>query len=275
MMPYGIDHDLETSFAGVGVESPNGFGLAGGLPGATVRYVRFRSTGVADAVRAGGSLPSSFSELAETSGDSVYDINVSHTVFPLGGVDYHNWQGGGGYGDPLDREPMRVADDVRAQVVSEDAAQMLYGVVINGGELDAEATRSERERRRLHRLEVARPARTVLSDVADIPDPSKASGTIDGKELRYGDLVEWDLASGLARCVRCKRDLGPGSEDFRLGCLVEESATGEAGPVRGQDYDTGQLVLRRFYCPSCGRQLEAEIAMRSGPRAGFRLAMPG
>jgi N-methylhydantoinase B len=275
MIPYGIDHDLETSFAGVGVESPNGYGLAGGLPGATVRYVRFRSTGVADAVRAGDSLPSSFSELVETSGDFVYDINVSHTVFPLGGVDYHNWQGGGGYGDPLDRNAQRVADDVRAQVVSQEAARTLYGVVLNEGQPDAEATTSERHRRRLHRLEVGRPARTVLSDVADIPDPANASDIVEGKELRYGDLVEWDLASGLARCVRCKQDLGPGGEDFRLGCLVEESATGEAGPVRGQDYDTGQLVLRRFYCPGCGRQLEAEIAMRSGPRAGFRLAMPG
>jgi len=275
MIPYGIDHDLETSFAGVGVESPNGYGLAGGLPGATVRYVRFRSTAVPDAVRTGASLPSSFSELAETSGDSVYDINVSHTVFPLGGVDYHNWQGGGGYGDPLDREPQRVADDVRAQVVSQEAALALYGVVLDGGRPDADATRSERDQRRLRRLEVGQPARAVLSDAADIPDPLKTSDIAAPKELRYGDLVEWDVAKDVAKCARCKQDLGSGGEDFRLSCLVEETATGEAGPVRGQDYDTGQLVLRRFYCPGCGRQLEAEVAMRSGPRAGFRLAMPG
>jgi N-methylhydantoinase B len=49
--------------------------------------------------------------------------------------------GGGGYGDPLDRDPQRVVDDVRAGHVSRDAAAASYGVVLDAaGAVDAAAT---------------------------------------------------------------------------------------------------------------------------------------
>jgi N-methylhydantoinase B len=49
-------------------------------------------------------------------------------------------QGGGGYGDPLDREPARVLADVRAGIVSVASAHRDYGVVIDGVTLDRAAT---------------------------------------------------------------------------------------------------------------------------------------
>ena len=39
------------------------------------------------------------------------------------------WQAGGGYGDPLTREPDAVARDVREQKVTAEAARAVYGVV--------------------------------------------------------------------------------------------------------------------------------------------------
>jgi N-methylhydantoinase B len=48
--------------------------------------------------------------------------------------------GGGGYGDPFDRDPARVLHDVRCGYVSLDNARQLYGVVIADGEVDEEAT---------------------------------------------------------------------------------------------------------------------------------------
>jgi N-methylhydantoinase B len=41
----------------------------------------------------------------------------------------HELSGGGGYGDPLEREPVRVRDDVLAQFVSFERAHDVYGVV--------------------------------------------------------------------------------------------------------------------------------------------------
>ena len=40
--------------------------------------------------------------------------------------------GGGGWGDPYEREPERVLRDVRDGVVSVEAARREYGVVIDG-----------------------------------------------------------------------------------------------------------------------------------------------
>jgi len=53
--------------------------------------------------------------------------------------------GGGGLGDPLEREAERVAEDVHSGYVSEQAARDIYGVVITPSGLDGRATRALRE----------------------------------------------------------------------------------------------------------------------------------
>ncbi|QIN80100.1 hydantoinase B/oxoprolinase family protein [Rubrobacter marinus] len=53
---------------------------------------------------------------------------------------------GGGYGDPLQRDPARVLDDVLDGFVSEENARKQYGVVLSDGGVDAAATASLRER---------------------------------------------------------------------------------------------------------------------------------
>jgi N-methylhydantoinase B len=55
---------------------------------------------------------------------------------------YETW-GGGGCGDPLEREPAAVAFDVEAGLVSDDGARR-YGVVLKNGRVDAAATKSLR-----------------------------------------------------------------------------------------------------------------------------------
>ena len=59
--------------------------------------------------------------------------------------------GGGGYGDPLEREPARVLDDVREGVVSPEAAARDYGVVVTCGggawTVDEAATAARRANR--------------------------------------------------------------------------------------------------------------------------------
>jgi N-methylhydantoinase B len=71
--------------------------------------------------------------------------------------------GGGGWGDPLDREPEKVAHDVRQGKVSRDAAAADYGVVITGPAdapaADLAATRALRAAQR-----AARPARRPFFD---------------------------------------------------------------------------------------------------------------
>lgn len=57
--------------------------------------------------------------------------------------------GGGGYGDPYERDPERVCEDVRLGLVSPRAAREQYGVVLTEkGEVDAEETARLRSARR-------------------------------------------------------------------------------------------------------------------------------
>src|SRR5437667_4786175 len=58
---------------------------------------------------------------------------------------------GGGYGDPLDRDPEAVAADVRAELVSAGSARDQCGVVLNDDAVDIEATATlRRQLRREH-----------------------------------------------------------------------------------------------------------------------------
>jgi N-methylhydantoinase B len=66
----------------------------------------------------------------------------------LGDVHRHITAGGGGYGDPLLRDPAHVLADVRAGKVTPEGASRDYGVVARDGQLDDEATASLRGERR-------------------------------------------------------------------------------------------------------------------------------
>jgi N-methylhydantoinase B len=60
----------------------------------------------------------------------------------------HQLPGAGGYGDPLERDPAMVLDDVLDEKLSAQSAQRLYGVVIEAGAVDMARTRGLREDRR-------------------------------------------------------------------------------------------------------------------------------
>ena len=72
------------------------------------------------------------------------------TVLRRGDVIQHDQPGGGGFGDPLARDPARVAADVRDEKISVEFARREHGVVLDPATLvvDAEATARVRAERR-------------------------------------------------------------------------------------------------------------------------------
>lgn len=101
--------------------------------------------------------------------------------------------GGGGFGDPLDRDPLLVLEDVIDDYVSVERARKDYGVIVRvidaeicAFEVDEEHTALERKTIRERRLDwLETPAEEVAA--------SYRAGSIDVMDAvrRYGVILEW------------------------------------------------------------------------------------
>ena len=105
--------------------------------------------------------------------------------------------GGGGYGDPLEREPERVARDVRLGYITARQAERRYGVVFAGnGDVDEAATAGQRDELRAARVHITLGA--ANDDVFDGPrrrfllSPQIA----ERLDVRENDLVELCTGDG-------------------------------------------------------------------------------
>jgi N-methylhydantoinase B len=118
--------------SGKGIEYPMGQGINGGYPGSPARALLIE----------GGSAAATLDGIAGA------ERPISWGVFHIrhGETLYIRWNGGGGYGDPLEREPERVRDDVLQATVSPAAARDIYGVKLDeAGAVDAAATKQRRD----------------------------------------------------------------------------------------------------------------------------------
>ena len=133
--------------SGKGIDYPMAHGVSGGYPGAPGRYVIVR-----DRDGAQQHAPQHLDDMAGR------HEPVSWGVFEIGPKDalYVRWNGGGGYGDPLERDPASVCKDVNEGTVSREAARDLYGVIVKNGDLDG--TQTDALRRMLRERRVGRGA---------------------------------------------------------------------------------------------------------------------
>jgi N-methylhydantoinase B len=139
------DGGIHYVISGKGTKFPQSEGLGGGYPGGVNDYVWVRAPGEMHNV-------DRFAQSLDTiPGDSE---PISWGVFPLMGNDalYVRWNGGGGIGDPLDRPAEKVAADVDAGLISEQAASEVYGVVRKDRTIDGSATETKRTALRRARL---------------------------------------------------------------------------------------------------------------------------
>jgi N-methylhydantoinase B len=107
---------------------------------------RFRAWGI---LGGGPGAPSGFLLNPGTNRERILGNTDTVTMEPGDVIHIHS-PGGGGRGDPLAREPERVALDVQRGYVSVAAARDDYGVIITDGEVDTDATNALRATRRVH-----------------------------------------------------------------------------------------------------------------------------
>jgi N-methylhydantoinase B len=242
LTPHGVD-GVNTLLIGHGVDVPNSIGLFGGVEGACVEALLSRGAGEEPDV----------STVAHPAAIAALD-DVTRLRSKPGGArllrgDILAWssEGGGGYGDPLDRDPALVGLDAERGIVSPERAALDYGVVVTAGAVDEDATAGRRAEIRRARIG-GEPTRAVQPSV------------LGADEVRMGPSLKTD-ADRHVRC-RCGQDLGPASEGWKAAALTRVVAPAAHGAHIALHPD---LELREHVCPACASLLECEVVRRGEP----------
>ncbi|PSM37597.1 hydantoinase [Streptomyces dioscori] len=239
---HGAQEVTQTVFAPNAQVPADGFG--GGLPGGGSGHEVWRRSNVADLLTEGrvpgpGTLDSAERELLA--------INQQSVAIRDGDVLVQWIAGGGGYGDPLLRDPRLVAADVRDGYVTEETARHTYGVVLTDGAADEAATTRARAALREERLGRS-PERPVPAD-----SPARASAP-------RRDADGWHVQASGAR-------LGTGDDWHDLAHKVTHVAAdrlAEHGVRVRPRTDGWKIVIDEFYSPSCGTLLDARVRVDTG-----------
>ena len=239
-------------------------GLAGGYYALAGNFLRSTGGAVLDAM-AGGRVPGDREQLEQAVGD-LERLHPQAVLMPVpaGDAIVVEYNGGGGFGDPLHREPDRVAQDVALDRVSAAAARTFWGVVLDDdGAVDGPATDEARAAIRRSRLAAA----TGPGDPAARPDGDLhvvlpgAGGSVD--LVRVGERHGWS-------CGSCGQWLAGLGEAYHRGAAVTDRAPHEVDARRYPDpaqFGDPSLLLRQYSCPSCAALLSQEFC-RAGDAPG-------
>ena len=230
LIPHGIDALVLKATNTAGTDQTNAHGIAGGYPGAGSQTSVIRGTRAQAAIRDGEppTSPEGFAgtiQYLASKDEALLGPDDALVFYPAGG---------GGYGDPLDRDPEAVAADVAEGRVTGDAARAQYGVAVAAdGVIDAAATAAARDAMRHARRDGA------------------AAGWNSGTRLetpgthRIGECLEC-VVDGDGQTVRCLR-CGHG------GAILRRRPLGAAGPLRALRWggDSPNFALEEVICPGC------------------------
>lgn len=251
-----------TNTGGMDVSTHGAMGLFGGYPSPTCHYVVRKGTNLAE-VFASRRVPVSVGELASDD-DLVLRGKSNGTVLLPGDVVEATFSGGGGYGDPLDREPERVAEDVGLGYVSAAAAKDVYGVILAAdGSVDVAATKTQREAMRDERSRW-QPAAEL--DNAGAQDSFTAATGEDPLAVHEYVVARDEGNQRVLACSRCTFVLGDYGDNYKRGLLVDLGDVTNIPTVGDPSlFLDEEIQFRRFCCPGCHVLMATEIVRADEP----------
>ena len=247
LTPYRTESLIWKSQNTAGVELSNASGIDGGYPGAGSQVSVIRQSRVWEKLRL-GEVPLHYDEfggIVEHLPSKSDGRLVPDDVF----VFYP--PGGGGYGDPLERDPELVRQDVIRGAVTVEGALKRYGVVLTeDGQVDEKATKRERADRIRQRLGRVSPG-------------AREAQPAPGEVVRQvGEHLEEVRTNGsqVVRCRLCHVVLCSADEDPRQFALRRERPLAEAGPWLALPWqgESPRFILVESICPSCGVLFDVE-----------------
>ena len=245
---------LHLTAAGHGIEVARSAGIFGGYPGSCNLNVVATPGAVLEIVERRRSLPYSLKDLGEE-----LEFLEACTPSKWMGKDqvvYYRETGGGGYGDPLDRDPELVLADVVNERVSPGCARDIYGVALEPEAL--RVSRAETERLR----SILRQSRLQSWE----HQSAHPEGRVDAPSTLLGEYLEIArTGSGpIVRCARCGHTSCTAAQNPKKFAAMAEVPYSKARPWF-PDQGKSRFFLREFYCPGCATRFEVEVTDRETP----------
>jgi len=256
-----VPHDTRTRtnivVSGSGKAVSMNVGIDGGFPGNTQQDVMVRGSDIHE-LFARGVMPS---DTADIAGETVKLPSEIETYLDKNDVYFMLWQGGGGYLDPILREPSRVAHDIGEMRVSAASARAIYGV-----EIDSETGRSDVKKTQRLRKDILAD-RKKRGKRVDSTKYGKVE--LNGHSGRRWDdnLFEASVAGRIMlACAHCGQVICGKEERYVDHLARVDGKPQEAGLLIGTDpghYIDEAVSFRQYCCPSCLTVFLAELVPTS------------
>jgi hypothetical protein len=166
--------------------------------------------------------------------------------------------GGGGYGDPLDRDPEQVAQGVRRGLVAQRIAREVYGVVLRPRTLAVNRAGTEKRRAQV-REERLRDGKPFSGKKSALP-ARLASARGWESVLRFHEYLEVARRgeTQAIRCVVCGHLFCQAPGNYKLYALRR---TRDFQELAQQGMPSGEPYIgayHEYYCPGCATQLQVD-----------------
>jgi N-methylhydantoinase B len=228
-MIYGSS-DISINHPAAGKRIPGNQGLFGGYPGCSSFLDWMVDTNIAEVIENKAPIPSAGQSLTDTlKGDfrtGPVCMTSGSRKLKTGDIVHTTTNGGGGgLGDPIERDPALIVKDIINKVATPEVAQKIYAVAINPEtlEIDYEKTERLRAERRRERLEQGIPGIKYLEKMVEAREKKKlseiASGLID--ETRdFCPAFEQEIAREKEIVTRGLKPVGEGGIREKLFSLT-------------------------------------------------------
>ena len=157
--------------------------------------------------------------------------------------------GGGGYGDPVERDPNLVVIDVRERKISLESAEKIYGVILIPPDfmVDEEKTRNQR-------MEIIQDRKRRWTNAKggerSYSKNGKGAKSILKQKIRIHEslVVEMDLEEkvGEIKCLKCNCVLCNSSQNYKEWVPYIDRNPRE---LKHTMIDPEWMIYREYYCP--------------------------
>lgn len=230
---------------------PTSPGLMGGYPSTTNGYTFIRDSDIFDHMQK-STMPADTSDLSGH--HEILQLRQENFTQNPSDVYAVRWSGGGGFGDPFDRDLEDIATDLDTFAITPEAAKNIYGaIILSDGTIDAEASILERKKVKQNRI-------------ANVPQIAERKGTLVYESSDTLNIYS-DANGEYWCCAKCQQPLGDSRTNYKTLCIQENREISTSNPLIGDPsrFVDDAVEFRQFYCTGCGSLLDNEIAIASDP----------